>query len=79
MAQTEQLPTNWETSCAMLGHQYLFWRSERVFWLPGCPEMNGVQKVKAERGWYVGFPFLTSAPTVEEHLMVLDKVLSRLQ
>ncbi len=38
MAQTKHPRTNWETSRAILGHQYRAWRSERVSWLPGCPE-----------------------------------------
>ncbi len=38
MAQTEHPRTYWETSRAILGHQNRAWRSERVCWLPGCPE-----------------------------------------
>ncbi len=38
MAQTEQLRTYLMTSRDILGHQFWAWRSERVRWLPGCPE-----------------------------------------
>ncbi len=38
MAQTEQLQTYLMVSRDILGHQYRAWRSERVRWLPGCPE-----------------------------------------
>ncbi len=38
MAQTEQLRTYLMVSRDILGHQYRAWRSERVRWLPGCPE-----------------------------------------
>ncbi len=38
MAQTEQLRTYLMVSRDIPGHQYRAWRSERVRWLPGCPE-----------------------------------------
>ncbi len=63
MAQTEQLRTYLMTSSAILGHQYRAWRSERVRWLPGCPEPGtSWTESRMVKRWEDGMYVLPSGP-----------------
>ncbi len=63
MAQTEQLRTYRMTSRDILGHQYQAWRSERVRWLPGCPEPGTVwTEPRRDCRWDDGTKVFPSGP-----------------
>ncbi len=62
MAQTEQLRTYLMVSRDILGHQYRAW-SERVRWLPGCPEPGTLcTESRKDRRMETGMKVFPSGP-----------------